>query len=113
MGGYRIKKEELKKAWLDTIGEQVEVSMTSTKLLIEHEIIQEVEKVKIEVTNRCDAYTSTIQLGLEQKRRENAATLKTTEQLKAKLEEMEKVLDSLEHVKGTLQSEVTDDLAAA
>jgi len=110
--GFRINKGDLKRAWLDNIGEQVEVSMTSTRLLIDHEVLQEVERVRIEVTNRCAAYTSTIQFGMEQKRKENAEKLQSTEQLKSKLQEMEDALEGAKSIQSSLQSGATDDLAA-
>lgn len=111
--GFRISKDDLKKAWLEKIAQQVDVSMTSTKLLIKHEILDEMDRVRVEVTARCDTITNTIKFGLEQKCKENAQKVDTTEQMKEQIKQMEDTMSKLNFLKCAMKSEpVLLDIAA-
>lgn len=101
--GFKISRNHLKQCWTGFVNSQVEVSRKSTELLIQQEIIGEIERVQIEVTQRCDEFTRTIEVGIQQKHLEEAQKIESTAQLESKLNQIEDLLDNIDTCKTTME----------
>lgn len=93
--GYSMSADNLKNVWAQDIGEKIEISKKSAELLIEREVRGEVERVRVEVKQRCDKYVQTIEAEARSKEQKQDVETERIDQLKEILQKTEEFFETV------------------
>jgi len=106
--GFKFSPKDLKKKWLERIEEQIEVSRKTTELLVKQEIDGEIDRVRLEVTGRCDNFMRTIQAELEQKSEQECEHKRSTHELEEHLTQIEDFMSDIDRLRSAVESQAQD-----